>query len=87
MKKFSFRAILAGHTVATEEMADRIYESGCDDSLVGSTNGVVMVDFDRQAESFAGAIRSAKDDIRAAGYVIDRIEFDIEESGVLSEAG
>jgi hypothetical protein len=74
MTTFSFTLILAGVDVMTPEMADALYESGCDDALVGSSAGVVMVDFDREAENLGDAISSAVKAVEKAGYKVARVE-------------
>ena len=53
LKTYSFTVVLDGVTENTGEMADAIYEAGCDDAGVGSCDGVVTIDFDREAESLA----------------------------------
>lgn len=40
-------------------MFDAVFEAGCDDALVGCSNGVQFVDFDREAPSAGEAVRSA----------------------------
>ena len=56
---YSFSLILQGATELTPEIADALYEAGCDDALVGSRDGVIFADFDREAPSSAEAIISA----------------------------
>src|ERR1051326_6253015 len=42
---YSFSLILQGASELTPEIADALYESGCDDALVGSRDGVLFSDF------------------------------------------
>jgi predicted RNase H-like HicB family nuclease len=51
MKTYSFDVILDAVTELTDDMADALFEAGCDDAGVGSCEGVVTVHFDREAES------------------------------------
>jgi hypothetical protein len=74
MTTYSFTVILAGVDCITAEMADALYEAGCDDSTPGSSGGVVMVGFDREAENLGAAIGSAVDDVVRAGYRVARVE-------------
>jgi hypothetical protein len=78
---FSFTLILAGVDAMTPEMADALYESGCDDALVGSSSGVVMVDFDREAESLGKAIGSAVEDVEKAGFKVAKVEIEEDAAG------
>jgi hypothetical protein len=75
MRTYSFTVIL-DEPAATEEMADRLFEAGCDDSVPGSRHGVVQVGFDRQSETMEEAVTSAVRQIIAAGYSVNRVELD-----------
>jgi hypothetical protein len=77
MSDYEFTAILAGVSTLAElsdETIDRLYESGCDDGTLGSTEGKVFVHFTRQADSLQQAIESAIADIRSAGFEVARVE-------------
>ena len=74
MKEHEFTVILAGISQITEEAAKALYVAGCDDGSPGSCDGLVSVDFHRDAPSLEEAIRSAIVDIRNAGFQVDRIE-------------
>jgi hypothetical protein len=74
MRLYTFTLILAGVDVLTPEMAEALYEAGCDDSTPGSRCGVVMVHFDREAESLGDAIGSAVKDVEKAGFKVSKIE-------------
>jgi hypothetical protein len=73
-KTHSFRVILAGVSEITDVMTDALFEAGCDDSGVGSCEGVVTVDFFREAGSLGDAIGSAVKDVERAGFAVARIE-------------
>ena len=68
MTTYEFDVILEGEDVLTEEIANRLYEAGCDDSSPGSCNGMVAIRFHREAASLEEAIRSAVANVKAAGY-------------------
>jgi predicted DNA-binding transcriptional regulator AlpA len=72
----AFSLILAGVSESTNEMADALYEAGCDDALLGSRDGVVFLDFDREAPSFREAMLRAIADVGRAGYGVARVEPD-----------
>jgi hypothetical protein len=67
------KEILAGISELTPEIADTLHEAGCDDAGVGSCEGILSVDFDREAESLGDAIGSAVKNVEQAGYTIARI--------------
>jgi hypothetical protein len=71
---YSFALILAGVTEITLPMAEALFEAGCDDSTPGSSEGVVTIDFDREADSLGEAIGSAVRDVEKAGFNVARIE-------------
>jgi hypothetical protein len=62
-----FTVILEGLGDISEELTNRLFEAGCDDTLLRCCDGVVYLDFDRDAHSLADAIGSAVRDITAAG--------------------
>jgi hypothetical protein len=74
LKTYRFTVVLSGATEVTEGIADALYEAGCDDAGVGSCDGVLTVDFDRDAESLGDAIGSAVKDVTRAGFAVARID-------------
>ncbi len=74
LKTYSFTLVLAGVDEVTAEMADALYGGGCDDAGVGSCEGVVSVEFGREAETLGGAIGSAVNDVERAGFAVARVE-------------
>jgi len=75
MKTYSFTVVLSERQ-ATEDMADKLFDAGCDDGLFGQCHGVVQVGFDRESSSMEDAVTSAVRQIVAAGYKVKRIETD-----------
>jgi hypothetical protein len=75
---YSFSLVLQGASDLTPEIADALYEAGCDDALVGSRDGVLFADFDREAPSSAEAILSAIRQVESAGagLTVARVEPD-----------
>ena len=76
MTKYEFTLILKGTPELTEEMADALYEAGCDDGTPSTCNGVCSIDFHREAESLEAAIRSAIAHVKSAGYEVERVEIE-----------
>ena len=78
MGKYEFTLILDGSLELTEEIADELFEAGCEDGTPGICSGVFSVDFRRQARSLEEAIRSAMAEVKSAGYQVARVEIEAE---------
>lgn len=76
--KYHFTLILTDGVKLTDDLADRLYEAGCDDGSPGMCEGVVSIDFHREADSLESAIRSAISNVNAAGCSVSRVEMDAE---------
>ena len=59
MPNYEFTLIVEGPDLQEDERIDLLYESGCDDALVGRSHGVQYLDFDREAPTHKDAILSA----------------------------
>lgn len=64
---FAFTVILDGLDDIDEGLANRLFEAGCDDAMLGCCNGVVSLEFDRDSDSLGEAVKTAIRDIQAAG--------------------
>ena len=78
MTKYEFTLILKGQLELTEEVADELFEAGCNDGTPGTCNGVFSIDFHREATSLEEAIRSAIADVKSASYEVERVEIEAE---------
>lgn len=78
MRTYAFSVILNA-SEATEQMANALFEAGCDDCVPGECHGVVIVHFDRESDSMESAVTSAVRQIITAGYQVKRVEMDAEE--------
>ena len=78
MTKYEFTLILSGPLELTEEIADELFEAGCDDGTPGTCEGVFSIDFHREASSLEEAIRSAIANVKTAGYEVKRVEMEAE---------
>ena len=78
MAKYEFTLILSGPLELTEEIADELFEAGCDDGTPGTCDGVFSIDFHRDASSLEEAIRSAIANVTSAGYEVERVEMEAE---------
>jgi hypothetical protein len=74
----TFTLILSGASELTIEIQDALFEAGCDDALLGCRDGVLFLDFDREAASLQKAIASTIADVEAAdiGLRVVRVEPD-----------
>lgn len=73
---YGFTVYLQGVSAVTDELTERLFDSGCDDATPVSRNGEAAVGFDRDAASLEAAIASAVADVRAAGFAVSRVELD-----------
>lgn len=76
MKTFEFTIVGAATTFLNGELAERLFDAGCDDATASFQKGVTILEFDRSAKSFYHALRSALDDVARAGVEPLRIEPD-----------
>lgn len=76
MNKYEFTLILQGSPELTEELADALYEAGCDDGSPGVCNGVFAIDFHRESESLEAAIQTAIDNVKSVGLAVERVEIE-----------
>lgn len=74
MAKFQFTLIAEGPDLGADEFSDALFEAGCDDALVGRSEGFQYLDFDRQALSLEEAVFSAVSDVETVeGVTIVRL--------------
>ncbi len=73
MAVYEFTMILSKGTELTEELAEALFEAGCDDGSPGSSQGVVSIDFHRDADSLEAAIRSAIADVQKTGCTVAQV--------------
>ena len=74
MSTHQFTLIVDGADLQDESVVNSLFESGCDDALVGSTDGIQFIDFDREATSWDEAVRSAVADVeRVDGVQVIRV--------------
>ena len=76
MKTYEFDVVLKDVAEVTDDQADALFATGCDDGTPASSDGVAWVHFDRGATSLEEAIRSAVAQVQAAGFVVSKVELD-----------
>jgi len=67
MNLYTFSLVLAGVSIDTADLEDKLFEAGCDDGLICFYGTNVYVDFDREADCFKSAIMSAIKNVEQAG--------------------
>jgi hypothetical protein len=86
MKTYEFVATLSQGTEYSDDLVEALYEAGCDDGSVWSSEGVVQIGFSRQAESLEEAIRSAVADVQKAGSTVIQVTIEEPALAVLKRA-
>ena len=76
--KYEFSLILTAPEV-TDEVADKLYETGCDDASILTRDGVTRLQFDRQASNLDEALASAIQSVERAGLAVARVEIERDE--------
>ncbi len=79
MTTYHFTVILAGLDEISEDLAEAVFEAGCDDGSPWSSEGVAAVAFDREAESFEQAVRLAISDVQKAGCHVAWVKVEPED--------
>jgi hypothetical protein len=75
MPVHSFTLILGTDPSQLETaLPDALFEAGCDDALLGVADGIVYLDFDREAPSLREALSSAIRQVESANVRVRRIE-------------
>ena len=76
MNKYEFTLVLRGPLELTEEIAEKLFQCGCDDGTPGICDGVFSIDFHRRADSLEAAINSAIQQVRNAGHEVERVQIE-----------
>ena len=76
MHKYEFSLILRGPLELSEEIAEKLFDCGCNDGTPGTCDGVFTIDFHRRAESLEAAIITAIQNVRDAGQEVERVQIE-----------
>ena len=76
MKTHEFNIVASGLDPEADDFEDRFYEAGCDDATISFQKGAIILEFAREAPTFAKALISAFADVQRAGARVERIEPD-----------
>src|SRR6185312_14822579 len=66
-KTYSFTLIYTGADDLTQGLCDALFEAGCDDALLGLRDGLITLDFDREAATYQEALQSAIRNVDESG--------------------
>ena len=69
----AFTLEVSGIDPTRPNYVDPLYEAGCNDALIVVRDGVVFLDFEREAPSFDDAVKSAERDVIIAGGRVVRV--------------
>ena len=76
MRYFQFDVVLAGITEIDDDLADALFEAGCDDGTPCSSEGTAWIGFIREADSLEAAIRSAVADVQKGNCTVSRVQIE-----------
>ncbi len=69
MTTYQFTLIVEGSDLQSDDAADALFDAGCDDALVGRSDGTQYLDFDREADVLEDAVLSAIADVESISDV------------------
>lgn len=76
--KYEFSIVLKQADV-NDEIADKLYESGCDDASLLTSAGVTKLQFDRDAVNLDEALATAVQSVEGLGLTVARVEIERNE--------
>ena len=73
MKTWEFTLIVSGRDITHFEVFEALFDAGCHDALIGQSNGVQYLDFDREGANLEEAVASAVADVESVpGMAVTR---------------
>jgi hypothetical protein len=76
--KYEFSLVLREVDIS-DEVADRLYESGCDDVSILTRAGITRLQFDRHAINLDEALATAVQCVEGLGLSVARVEIERNE--------
>jgi hypothetical protein len=74
MDTYAFAINVTGINPDSDDYEVALYEAGCDDAVTAVIVGGMRLDFDREAESYEIAVRTAIRDVKRAGARVLSVE-------------
>ena len=89
MRTFEFTVVASGLDPQADNFEDRFFAAGCDDATISFQKGAIILEFVRNARTFADAVRSALLNVVQAGAKPVHIEPDylVSLSDIAERAG
>jgi len=89
MKTFEFTIVASGLDPHADDFEDRLFTAGCDDATISFQKGAIILEFARNADTFADAVRSALLNVLQAGAKPVHVEPDylVSLSDIAERAG
>jgi hypothetical protein len=75
MQPHEFTLILSAEEV-TDDQCNALYQAGCDDGTISTSQRVTRIDLCREAPTLEEAIRAAIGNVNAAGLQVARVEIE-----------
>lgn len=76
MKIFDFTIIASGLDPMADDFEEGFFVHGCGDSTISFQKGAIILEFSREAKSFAHALVSAIGNVHSAGAKVEHVEPD-----------
>ena len=86
MKTYRFTIYLNGVEM-TDDVAEALYEAGCDDCTPCSHGDESYAHFSREANSLESAVASAVANVKSAGYEVERVQINESDLAGLTSTG
>ena len=85
--QFDFTVVPAPETDMSEDLAEALFDAGCDDCTPIVSNGIPLICFHREAANMHEAIRSAVADVQSTGCKVSRVLIEAEAIAGMIAAG
>lgn len=85
MKSYSFTLIIAGVAEITPELADALYSATKGDIEMNQRDGIVFLEFEREASTLQAAVTSAIRDVEEANVGVRVVRVESEAANVIAK--
>lgn len=85
MKSYSFTLIIAGVAEITPELADALYSATKGDIEMNQRDGIVFLEFEREASTLQAAVKSAIRDVEEANVGVRVVRVESEAANVIAK--
>jgi hypothetical protein len=85
--RFDFTVVPSPETDLSEDLAEALFEAGCEDCTPVVSNGTPLICFHREAANMHEAIRSAVADVQRTGCKVSRVLIEADAIAGMIAAG